>query len=391
MPMPTNQNAYFCSFWQMEMQLMLHLSPSIYLAEFSTDGRLLHTNASMNEWLGASPLKSLLNPTFEQLLDMTAPPSNPVYNGFFTIGDAQGAFISLQVLVFRKEERLLIVGGIDAKQMVDHNTRLSHLNGEISNLQRQLIREKVTLEATYQQLNQVNASLKESNATKDKFLSIMAHDLRSPFTALMGLSEVLMENSDQYSREEMNTFIRLINEAAVKTYGLLDDLLVWSRSQMGKMPFNPGSMKLDQLCHEVIEVLNQTAATKRITFDVKVAEDTVVFADEAMIKTVLRNLVSNAIKFSWSDSVITIFSEQGPSDAMLTVGVADKGVGMTEEAMTKLWKLSEQASTKGTNNEEGTGLGLLICKEFVEKQGGRIWVDSIQGEGSTFCFTVPLP
>jgi len=285
----------------------------------------------------------------------------------------------------------LIVGGIDAKQMVDHNTRLSHLNGEISNLQRQLIREKVTLEATYQQLNQVNASLKESNATKDKFLSIMAHDLRSPFTALMGLSEVLMENSDQYSREEMNTFIRLINEAAVKTYGLLDDLLVWSRSQMGKMPFNPGSMKLDQLCHEVIEVLNQTAATKRITFDVKVAEDTVVFADEAMIKTVLRNLVSNAIKFSWSDSVITIFSEQGPSDAMLTVGVADKGVGMTEEAMTKLWKLSEQASTKGTNNEEGTGLGLLICKEFVEKQGGRIWVDSIQGEGSTFCFTVPLP
>ena len=391
MPMPTNQNAYFCSFWQMEMQLMLHLSPSIYLAEFSTDGRLLHTNASMNEWLGASPLKSLLNPTFEQLLDMTAPPSNPVYNGFFTIGDAQGAFISLQVLVFRKEERLLIVGGIDAKQMVDHNTRLSHLNGEISNLQRQLIREKVTLEATYQQLNQVNASLKESNATKDKFLSIMAHDLRSPFTALMGLSEVLMENSDQYSREEMNTFIRLINEAAVKTYRQLDDLLVWSRSQMGKMPFNPGSMKLDQLCHEVIEVLNQTAATKRITFDVKVAEDTVVFADEAMIKTVLRNLVSNAIKFSWSDSVITIFSEQGPSDAMLTVGVADKGVGMTEEAMTKLWKLSEQASTKGTNNEEGTGLGLLICKEFVEKQGGRIWVDSIQGEGSTFCFTVPLP
>lgn len=391
MLMPTNQNTYFCSFWQMEMQLMLHLSPSIYLAEFSTDGRLLHANVSMNEWLGASPFKSLLNPTFEQLLDMTAPPSDPVYKGFLTIGDVQEPFISLQVLVFRKEERLLIVGEIDAKQLVDHNTRLSHLNGEISNLQRQLIREKVTLEATYQQLNQVNASLKESNATKDKFLSIMAHDLRSPFTALMGLSEVLMENSDQYSREEMNTFIRLINEAAVKTYRQLDDLLVWSRSQMGKMPFNPGSMKLNQPCHEVIEVLNQTAATKRITFDVKVAEDTVVFADEAMIKTVLRNLVSNAIKFSWSDSVITIFSEQGPSDAMLTVGVADKGVGMTEEAMTKLWKLSEQASTKGTNNEEGTGLGLLICKEFVEKQGGRIWVDSIQGEGSTFCFTVPLP
>jgi signal transduction histidine kinase len=388
--MSTNQNTDFCSFWQMEMQLMLHISPSIYLAEFSTDGRLLHTNASMYEWLGASPLKSLLNPTFEQLLDMTAPLSNPVYNGFLTIGDAQGTFISLQALVFRKDERLLIVGGMDAKQLADHNTRLSHLNAEISNLQRQLIREKVTLEATYQQLNQVNASLKESNATKDKFLSIMAHDLRSPLTALMGLSEVLMENSDQYSREEMNTFIRLINEAAVKTYRLLDDLLVWSRSQMGKMPFNPGSMKLDQLCHEVIEVLNQTAATKRITFDVKVAEDTLVFADEAMIKTVLRNLVSNAIKFSWSDSVVTIFSEQGPSDAMLTVGLADKGVGMTEEAMTKLWSLSELLSTKGTNNEEGTGLGLLICKEFVEKQGGRIWVDSRQGEGSTFCFTVPM-
>lgn len=108
-----------------------------------------------------------------------------------------------------------------------------------------------------------------------------------------------------------------------------------------------------------------------------------------MIKTVLRNLLNNAVKFSWPDSRVTVFAEAGPDDAMLTVGVADKGVGMTPEARAKLWKLSEQPSTRGTNNEEGTGLGLMICKEFVEKQGGSLWVDSTLGVGSTFSFTVP--
>lgn len=387
--MPNNPFETICTMWQAEMHEMLDISSTVYVAEFSTDGVLLNANASMSELIGATPVDSLLNPTFAQLLELKTPSPAPVYNGFLTVGDPINRFTSLQALVFRKADRLLIVAGVDAKRLLEENTSMSHLNNEISNLQRQLIKEKVTLEATYQQLHHANANLKEANATKDKFLSIMAHDLKSPFSALMGLTEILMENNEQYTREEMNTYIELINRTAVKTYRLLEDLLIWSRSQMGKMPYHPVNLDLNRVCHDVVETLAETAASKTITLDVRVSREYWVMADEVMIKTVLRNLLNNAVKFSWPDSRVTVFAEAGPDDAMLTVGVADKGVGMTPEARAKLWKLSEQPSTRGTNNEEGTGLGLMICKEFVEKQGGSLWVDSTLGVGSTFSFTVP--
>lgn len=163
-----------CATWQAEMRVMLDISPSLYVAEFFFDGILLNANASMRALFSDSPVDSLLNPTFAQLLDLQASPPKPVYNGFLTVGDPINRFTSLQVLVFRQAGRLLIVGGVDARLLMEENTSMSHLNNEISNLQRQLIKEKVTLEATYQQLHQANANLKEANATKDRFFSIMA-------------------------------------------------------------------------------------------------------------------------------------------------------------------------------------------------------------------------
>jgi len=387
--MHTNPFNAVCARWQAEMQLMLDASPLLYLAEFSTDGTLLSANASINKWLVATARESLLNPTFEQLLTMQSLPPQPVFKGYLTIGHPIESFTSLYALVFRQEDRLLIVGGVDAGRLMEENASMSLLNSEISNLQRQLIKEKVTLEATHQQLHQVNANLKEANATKDKFLSIMAHDLKSPFAALMGLTEILMENGEQYTREEMHTYIELINGTAVKTYRLLEDLLLWSRSQIGRMPFQPIKLKLDQLCREVVDALAETAASKRIRLEVNALNVYEAYVDEAMTKTVFRNLLSNAIKFSWPESTVSVFIEPGPDDSSLTVGVADKGVGMSAEAIANLWKLSEQQSTRGTNNEEGTGLGLMICKEFVEKQGGRIRVESTKGMGSTFYVTLP--
>jgi signal transduction histidine kinase len=155
------------------------------------------------------------------------------------------------------------------------------------------------------------------------------------------------------------------------------------------MPFQPIKLKLDQLCREVVDALAETAASKRISLEVNALNVYEAYVDEAMTKTVFRNLLSNAIKFSWPDSTVSVFIEPGPDGSSLTVGVADKGVGMSAEAIANLWKLSEQQSTRGTNNEEGTGLGLMICKEFVEKQGGRIRVESTKGMGSTFYVTLP--
>ena len=231
------------------------------------------------------------------------------------------------------------------------------------------------------------ASLEELNATKDKFFSIIAHDLKNPFNGIIGFSTMLKEQIREKDYKGIGDYASIIQDSAQKVLDLLINLLDWSRSQTGQMEFKPEQIEIDIIITEVVELLDATAQQKSITLSGKTTSNIMVFADKDMVSLILRNLVSNAIKFTNPGGMIVISAEQNQDE--LTMSVSDNGVGMTNETMKKLFRIAENKSTAGTQNETGTGLGLILCKEFVEKQGGRIWVESEPGTGSSFRFTLP--
>jgi signal transduction histidine kinase len=230
--------------------------------------------------------------------------------------------------------------------------------------------------------------LQKLNADKDRFISILSHDLKSPFNSILGFSEVLTEDIRKLNTDEIEDIAKNINKSARNTLYLLEDLLAWAMTQQGKIIFKPQKLSLANICKNILEILNPSAVAKNITINYYVADRIKVFADIEMIKTVLRNLVSNALKFTNNGGTINVSSEENSEN--VTISVSDNGVGIKAENITKLFNISEVITTKGTAEETGTGLGLLLCKEFVEKHGGKIWVESEVGKGSEFKFTLPI-
>ena len=242
------------------------------------------------------------------------------------------------------------------------------------------------------ELKESEEHLRELNATKDKFFSIIAHDLKIPFSSMLGFSELLMKNFDIYNIQDQKKFINNIYISAHNIYKLLENLLLWSRTQRGTLDFYPEPESLYLISVETIELLSQMATNKSISIKNEIPEDVFVKADKNMLLTILRNLISNAIKFTNKGGGITIrvrseTSENKQNHAEITVN--DNGVGVETEVQSKLFSINENISTKGTENESGTGLGLILCKEFVEKHDGKIWVESEVGKGSNFIFTIP--
>ena len=247
------------------------------------------------------------------------------------------------------------------------------------------INEQKEIEAT---IFKMNEKLVESNATKDKFFSIISHDLRSPLGGLMGVLDILNESYESLSEREKK---ELISDAALSsktTYTLVENLLEWSKIQTGKINSNPERLKLLQLVNNIASIYEQNVKSKGIPLNINVKPEQYVFGDKAMIETVLRNLVSNAIKFSFTNNSITISSETARDYVLITV--EDTGAGIEEEDIPKLFRSDINFSSRGTAKESGTGLGLIICKELVEKQNGKIWVKSKKDEGSSFYFTIPV-
>jgi len=234
------------------------------------------------------------------------------------------------------------------------------------------------------------ALLEELNTTRDKFFSIIAHDLRSPFNGIIGLLDVLIENIQQENYADIDSYLRCIKSSARNTLDLLENLLDWARSQTGKMAFRPEAMAVQRLIVNVIDVLSSGARIKNIPIFYQESDADIpdVYADPRLVTTVLRNLISNAIKFTPLNGQIKIhtrvFAQQ------LEISIADTGVGIKEEILPQLFQLDANIKTDGTENESGTGLGLILCKEFVEKHGGQIWDHSKEGKGSTFAFSIPL-
>ena len=231
------------------------------------------------------------------------------------------------------------------------------------------------------------AELFELNASKDKFFSIIAHDLKNPFNTIIGFSEMLKEEVKSGDHESIGEYAGLINTSAVQTFRLLENLLEWANSQRGKILFSPIPIKLSELYNEELSVLNDMAKGKDIELKSSYPENLTIFADKNMMKTILRNLISNAIKFTHKNGKVEVKAMIG--NRLVEISVSDTGIGMTNETKAKLFKIDANLSTPGTENEKGTGLGLFLCKEFIEKHGGKIWVESEPGKGSTFKFILP--
>ncbi len=231
-------------------------------------------------------------------------------------------------------------------------------------------------------------NLKELNATKDIFFSIISHDLKNPFSSLIGISRLLKSNIGKYSREEIMEKIDAIEISSKRASDLLDNLLEWSMAQTGKIKFEPENLQLRNVIDDCLASIENQIINKKIKIIFEITEGFSVKADFNMLKIIFRNLLTNAVKYSHQNGIISVKAEEKNSSAV-EISIVDNGIGITAEGIDKLFRIETKYSTPGTSNESGTGLGLLLCKEFVEKHGGRIWAESKPDEGSTFKFSLP--
>lgn len=239
-----------------------------------------------------------------------------------------------------------------------------------------------------QELSLTNAELEKANNTKNKFFSIIAHDLKGPFGILMNMTELLYNNSEDYDEEKRQNVIKLLYRSSLKTFNLLQNLLTWSMAQMNGITYSPENLSLNSLISESVLLLENSANKKEISLVIDESKDVWGFVDKNMMLTVLRNLISNAIKFTKNNGTIKIGVKQH-NNQNITVYVQDNGIGISKDHIGKLFRIDQKMTAFGTDNETGTGLGLILCKEFVEKHGGIIWVESEPGTGSVFSFTIP--
>lgn len=237
------------------------------------------------------------------------------------------------------------------------------------------------------EISKKNDELVKLNATKDKFFSIIGHDLKGPFNAVIGYSELLELDVKEKDYDGVEEYAGIIKNASLRAMSLLNNLLEWSNSQTGRMEYRPEKFDIVGLIDEVTMFLCDAARQKSIVLVRETPSETIVFADKAMIGTVLRNLISNAVKFSFFGGKIVILLDHFTDETV--VSIKDNGVGISIEDQEKLFRIDTNHSTIGTHQEMGTGLGLILCKEFIEKHGGTISVESDPGNGSRFYFTIP--
>ncbi len=316
-------------------------------------------------------------------------------NRIIEINPAMEGIFESKEIVGKDIEQLFIENGVDTNFTSERNPIEVELGKEVFDMKTSLIenrkQEQVGKVHTLHNITKRKRSEEELrllNTSKDKFFSIIAHDLRSPFFGIIGLSNLLADEYDDLSEEERKSFSTEIRDLATNTYQILENLLDWSRQQTGKMEYIPRDFNLSQEVNEFIHTIEQQLNFKKLTLVVEMEEQVGVFADKHMINTVIRNLISNAVKFSPPGGQIIISIQQ--DESYTTVAIKDNGVGMDEITLNKLFKIDKEVKSTGTMGEKGTGLGLILCKEFVEKNGGEISVTSHVNKGSEFIFTIPI-
>lgn len=239
-----------------------------------------------------------------------------------------------------------------------------------------------------QKIKDYSRKLEQMNTTKDKFFSIIGHDLRNPFTAVISISDILVNDYDSMKKEEIVSMLESIKKTSEKGYNLLQNLLEWARMQTNSIAYEPMPLKLYRMVDQASETEKILAFNKNITISTQVDEDIAVYADMNMLNTVLRNILSNAIKFTKRNGLINI-SSRILANSMVEITIADNGVGISSSKIDKLFRIDSKFTTPGTDNESGSALGLILCKEFVEKNGGKIRIESTVNAGTKVHFTLP--
>ncbi len=287
--------------------------------------------------------------------------------------------------LINKVEKISLSQGVDkwiSTTKVPTYDNFGNVTGLVG-ISRDITQEKLKEE----KLRKYSEELKELNVTKDRFLSIIAHDLKSPFSTLLGFLEILKEEYADLPKEQLGLFIENAAESAKNVFALLENLLQWAYLQKGKVVINKQKVNLFEITEETVKILSPNADKKKIKILNKVDKKLFSFSDKNLIQTVIRNITNNAIKFTEEEGKIELNARKQRDDILFSI--SDNGVGMDEETKEKLFRLDENVSRTGTSGEKGTGLGLIICKDMVEKNGGKIWVESQKGKGTTFYFTLP--
>mgnify|MGYP001550268820 CR=1 FL=1 len=238
-----------------------------------------------------------------------------------------------------------------------------------------------------QRLEDLNNELEKANITKDRFFSIIAHDLKNPIGSLKGTIEVLHKDYSIFDEEDIQEYLKQLNLQSTGVQELLENLLTWSRSQRGKITLNPVEINLNYLVKNNFDLLYTNVSKKSILLENRVKDDFEIKADVNMINTVLRNLISNAIKFTPEGGIISVEAIKGEDN--IKIKVKDTGIGIPEDVIPKLFEIDSNITTEGTNQEKGTGLGLIVCKEFIERHDGKIRIESEVGKGTEFIITLP--
>lgn len=340
--------------------------------EFNID---THKQKWTDETYKIHELDTSFNPSIENGIDFYTLKSKPIIKKAIDQAIESGKPFDLELEIITAKGNLKNVHVIGKTDLT--NSKVIGFIQDITD------KKKIEIE-----LKESERHLREANITKDKFFSIIAHDLKSPFIALLGLSEILMEKHSEYNNEKREYLIKSIYISADNAFKLIDNLLNWSRSQSDGLEFIPTNISLKTSLDETVKALDGQIKQKDINVIDTISDKTKIYADKNMLETTLRNLISNAIKFTPRGGEVKVNAEQNNDNMILTV--SDNGIGMDRETLDNIFNISEKTSSYGTENETGTGLGLILCKEFIEKHGGDIWVDSELGQGSSFHVAIPF-
>ncbi|MCF8355694.1 MAG: HAMP domain-containing histidine kinase, partial [Melioribacteraceae bacterium] len=285
-------------------------------------------------------------------------------------------------------------GNLDAIKRIDSSDEIGSLGEslyemsmQVKSLVNQLKSEVESSKKAENEIKSKNKELRKINAEKDKFFSILAHDLKSPFNSLLGLSELIISEIENFSRDELLEYSKSFYSSISNLYKLIENLLEWAQLQRGTLSFEQSDFNMHSIIQDAIDTYKENIRSKEIVVVNKVPHNQTVYADSNMINSVIRNLLSNAVKFTMRKGTIT-FQAREIKGNRIHVTVRDSGVGISKSDLKILFDLDDKVRRKGTEGEPSTGLGLMLCKEFIEKNGGVLWVESEPGKGSAFNFTL---
>ncbi len=390
--MKETEQMQFLSRWLSEIENAALSSKALCIAVFSTEDRsLLFGNSAFRLLMHGTASETLINPAFDKLIELPCPPdaAEPVYEGMLTIGSESHINTTIQARVFRRNGQMLVTGEVDLNRMVKQNQQMAELNRETNNLQRQLTKEKILMEQTLDDLKKANEQLAILHEEKNKFMNMAAHDLRNPISAAISYADILINDPDSFSRAQQQAFLKNIEERLQFSLRLMTELLDISKIEAGNVTLKLKSGDYVSLLQKSVEFNQMVARYKNIEIRLECPKEAWYFTfDSNKTEQVLNNLLSNAIKYSHKNSTVIVRAIQ--EGGYVRTSVIDHGLGIKEDEIPYIFQPFHKSSTRPTAGETSTGLGLAISRKIIEEHGGALSVESKDGEGSCFSFTLPL-